>query len=117
MVGRLHAPDRFVRCDRHLSKPQCRSVFLSFCLSVCRLQLSRLVGWLVVLLLLLLLSLLDVEGGWWRSGYTLLCLIMLMLQLTHHANHTVDGSHTSHVILVVHTYHTHAIHATAYSSC
>ena len=35
---------------------------------------------------------------------TLLCLIMLfMLQLTHHAIHTVDGSHTSRVILVVHT--------------
>ena len=50
---------------------------------------------------------------------TLLCLIMLfMLQLTHHANHTVDGSsHTSHVTLVVHTIYAHAIYATAYSSC
>ena len=36
--------------------------------------------------------------------HTLLCLIMLvMLQLTHHAIHTVDGSHISHVILVAHT--------------
>ena len=35
---------------------------------------------------------------------TLLCLIMLfMLQLTHHANHNVDGSHTSHGTLVAHT--------------
>ena len=43
---------------------------------------------------------------------TLLCLIMLfMLQLTHHANHTVDGSHTSHVTLVAHTiYASHASH-------
>ena len=64
---------------------------------------------LFLLLKLLLLSLLDVEGGWWRSGYTLFCLIMLMLQLTHHANHTVDGSHTSHVTLVAHTiYASHA---------
>ena len=54
---------------------------------------------------------LNVEDGWWMwraagGGVedTLLCLIMLfMLQLTHHANHTVDGSHTSHVTLVVHT--------------
>ena len=49
--------------------------------------------------------------------HTLLCLIILvMLQLTHHANHTVDGSHTSYVTLVVHTIYAHAIHATAYSS-
>ena len=49
---------------------------------------------------------------------TLLCLIMLfMLQLTLHANHTVDGIHASHVTLVVLTIYAHGIHATAYSSC
>ena len=73
------------------------SVFLSFFLLVAVKSVGRLS------FLLLLLSLLDVEGGWWRSGYTLLCLIMLMLQLTHHANHTVDGSYTSQITLVAHT--------------
>ena len=35
---------------------------------------------------------------------TSLCLIMLfMLQLTHHTNHNVDGSHTSHGTLVANT--------------
>ena len=37
--------------------------------------------------------------------------MLVVLQLTHHANHTVDGSHTSHVTLVAHTiYASHASH-------
>ena len=37
--------------------------------------------------------------------------MLVMLQLTHHANHTVDGSHTSHITLVAHTIYTsHASH-------
>ena len=54
---------------------------------------------------------LNVEDGWWMwraagGGVedTLLSLIMLfMLQLTHHANHNVDRSHTSHGTLVANT--------------
>ena len=32
--------------------------------------------------------------------------MLAMLQVTHHANHTIDGSHTSHIILVAHTIYT-----------
>ena len=37
--------------------------------------------------------------------------MLVVLQLTHHANHTVDGSHTGHITLVGHTICTsHASH-------
>ena len=37
-----------------------------------------------------------------------------MLQVTHHANHTIDGSHTSQIILVAHTIYTSHVSHTSH---
>ena len=40
--------------------------------------------------------------------------MLVMLQVTHHANHTIDGSHTSQIILVAHTIYTSHVSHTSH---